>query len=158
MLLRIGLPHSTPASRRDLFADARLKIATSLSGRPRLGARGARGEWPAPHLNCGIAGTLIRGGGGAATPGALPTLLGLANMLAAPICEPSAAFGRLPPIAAPPPPRPPPPFANEAAGVAKTMNNAIATFTGVFDMGKLRSFKIAPRMRGADVGYAIPDT
>ena len=44
MLLRIGLPHSTPASRRDLFADARLKIATSLSGRPRLGARGARGE------------------------------------------------------------------------------------------------------------------
>src|SRR5258708_34622131 len=32
MLLRIGLPHSTPASRRDLFADARLKIATSLSG------------------------------------------------------------------------------------------------------------------------------
>src|SRR5712671_3614869 len=134
MLLRIGLPHSTPASRRDLFADARLKIATSPSGRPRLGARGARGEWPAPHLNCGIAGTLMRGGGGAATPGALPTLLGFANMLAAPICAPSAAFGRLPPIPAAPPP---PPRANEAAGVAKTMNNAIATFTEVFDMGKL---------------------
>jgi hypothetical protein len=99
-------------------------------------------------LNSGIVGALRRGGGGAATPGALPTLLGLANMLAAPICEPSAAFGRLPPIAAPPPPRPPPPLANEAAGVAKTMNNAIATFTEVFDMGKLRSFKIAPRMRG----------
>ena len=31
----------------------------------------------------------------------------------------------------------PPPRANEAAGVAKTMTNAIATFTGVFDMGKL---------------------
>jgi hypothetical protein len=78
----------------------------------------------------------MRGGGGAATPGALPTLLGLANMLAAPICEPSAAFGRLPPIAAPPPP---PPLANEAAGVAKTRDNAIATFTftEVFDMGKL---------------------
>src|SRR6266404_1849001 len=29
----------------------------------RLGARGARGEWPAPHLNCGIFGTLMRGGG-----------------------------------------------------------------------------------------------
>src|SRR5258706_5883250 len=148
MLLRIGLPHSTPASRhstpasrRDLFADARLKIATSLSGRPRLGARGARREWPAPHLNCGIAGTLMRGGGGAATPGAVPTLLRLGHMLAAPICEPSAAFGRLPPIAAPPPPRPPtpPPPANEAAGVAKTRDNAIATFTftEVFDMGKL---------------------
>ena len=74
----------------------------------------------------------MRGGGGAATVGALPTLLGLANILAAPICAPSAAFGRLPPIAAPPPP-----LTNEAAGVAKTMNNAIATFTEVFDMGKL---------------------
>jgi hypothetical protein len=42
--------------------------------------------------------------------------------------------GRLPPIPAAPPPR-----ANEAAGVAETMNNAIATFTftEVFDMGKL---------------------
>jgi hypothetical protein len=76
----------------------------------------------------------MRGGGGAATVGALPTLLGLANILAAPICAPSAAFGRLPPIPAAPPP---PPRANEAAGVAKTMNNAIATFTEVFDMGKL---------------------
>src|SRR5258706_15351462 len=97
------------------------------------------GRYPKFYLNCGIAGRLIRGGGGAATPGALPTLLGLANMLAAPICEPSAGFGRLPPIAAPPPPRPPPPLANEAAGVAKTRDNAIATFTftEVFDIGKL---------------------
>ena len=81
----------------------------------------------------------MRGGGGAATVGSAVLLLGLANILAVPICEPSAAFGRLPPIAAPPPPRPPPPLANEAAGVAKTMNNAIATFTftEVFDMGKL---------------------
>jgi len=78
----------------------------------------------------------MRGGGGAATVGALPTLLGLANMLAAPICAPSAAFGWLPPIPAAPPP---PPRANEAAGVAKTMNNAIATFTftEVFDMRRL---------------------
>jgi hypothetical protein len=76
----------------------------------------------------------MRGGGGAATVGCANLLLGLANILAAPICAPTAAFGRLPPIPAAPPPR-----ANEAAGVAKTMNNAIATFTftEVFDMGKL---------------------
>ena len=74
----------------------------------------------------------MRGGGGAATVGGASLLLGLANILAAPICAPSAAFGRLPPIAAPPPP-----LANEAAGVAKTRDNAIATFTEVFDMGKL---------------------
>jgi hypothetical protein len=75
----------------------------------------------------------MRGGVGAATVGSANLLLGLANILAAPICAPSA-FGRLPPIPAAPPPR-----ANEAAGVAKTMNNAIATFTftEVFDMGKL---------------------
>jgi hypothetical protein len=80
----------------------------------------------------------MRGGGGAATEGSAD-LLGLANILAAPICAPSAAFGRLPPIPTAPPPRPPPPRANEATGVAKTMNNAIATFTftEVFDMGKL---------------------
>jgi len=79
------------------------------------------------------------GGGGAATVGIANLLLGLANMVAEPICAPSAAFGRLPPIAAPPPPRPPPPLANEAAGVAKTRDNAIATFTftEVFDIGKL---------------------
>jgi hypothetical protein len=77
----------------------------------------------------------MRGGGGAATVGCANLLLGLANMVAEPICAPSAAFGRLPPIPAPPAP----PRANEAAGVAKTMNNAIATFTftEVFDMGKL---------------------
>jgi hypothetical protein len=99
----------------------------------------------------------MRGGGGAATVGGANLLLGLAIIVAAPICAPSAAFGRLPPIPAAPPPSPPPPRANEAAGVAKTMNNAIATFTftEVFDMGKapLRSENV----RGeADVGFAIP--
>jgi hypothetical protein len=76
------------------------------------------------------------GDGGAATVGSSVLLLGLANILAVPICAPSAAFGRLPPIPAAPLP---PPRANEAAGVAKIMNNAIATFTftEVFDMGKL---------------------
>src|SRR5260370_6940916 len=101
MLLRIGLPHSTPAPRRDLFADARLKIATSLSGCPRLGARGARGERPAPHLNCGIAGTLMRGGGGAATPGALPAPPALAHLLPPPLRPPPAPLLPLPPL--PPP-------------------------------------------------------
>jgi hypothetical protein len=81
----------------------------------------------------------MRGGGGAATVGGANLLLGLANIVAAPICAPSAAFGRLTPIPAAPPPSPPPPRANEAAGVAKTVNNAIATFTftEVCDMGKL---------------------
>jgi hypothetical protein len=75
----------------------------------------------------------MRGGGGAATVGSANLRLGLANIVAVPICAPSAAFGRLPPI----PASPPPTRANEAAGVAKTMNNAIATFTftEVFDMG-----------------------
>jgi hypothetical protein len=86
---------------------------------------------------CGTAGTLMCGNGGATTEGIANLLLGLANCSAAPICGPSAA--RLPPIPAAPPPRPPPPRANEAAGVAKTTNNAIATFTftEVFDMRRL---------------------
>jgi len=105
-----------------------------FSWRPVLNLRAAR----TPHLNCGIAGTLMRGGGGAATVGNAVLLLGLANILAVPICAPSAAFGRLPPIAAEPPPRPPPPpppLANEAVGEAKTTRNTKATFTDVFDMG-----------------------
>ena len=89
------------------------------------------------HLNCGIVGALMRGGAIGATLEAFPIPLGSTNISSAPIV---AAFGRPPPkcpIAAEPPPRPPPPppRANEAAGVAKTMNNAIATFTEVFDMG-----------------------
>src|SRR5258705_13245487 len=86
------------------------------------------------HLNCGIAGTLMRGGGGGATLAALPTPLGSTDIFSnAPRV---AAFGR----AAPAPPECPIPAAPpartiEAAGVAKTMNNAIATFTEVLDMG-----------------------
>jgi hypothetical protein len=95
-----------------------------FSWRPVLNLRAAL----TPHLNCGIAGTLMRGGGGAATVGSAVLLLGLANILAAPICAPSAAFGRLPPIPAAPPPR-----ANEAVG--KATKNTKATFTDIFDMG-----------------------
>ena len=80
----------------------------------------------------------MRGGGIGATLDAFPIPLGSTDILSN---APSvAAFARTPPkcpVAAEPAPRPPPPRANEAAGMAKTMNNAIATFTEVFDMGKL---------------------
>ena len=92
------------------------------------------------------------GGGGAATVGSAVLLLGLANILAVPICEPRAAFGRLPPIPAAPPPRPPPPLANEAVGEAKTTRNTKATFTDVFDMGSSTICSLNAPSRGADVG------
>jgi hypothetical protein len=93
-----------------------------------------RDDFSLHHLNCGITGTLMRGGGGAATLPALPTPLGSTDIFSnAPRV---AAFGRAPPTPPECPiPAGPPPRANEAAGVAKIMNNAIATFTEVFDMG-----------------------
>jgi len=81
----------------------------------------------------------MRGGGGAATLAALPTPLGSTDILLNALLS-APAFGRPPPrfpVAGEPPPGAPPPRANEAAGMAKTMNNAIATFTELFDMGKL---------------------
>ena len=81
----------------------------------------------------------MRGGGGAATLAALPIPLESTGALLNALLR-APAFGRPPPrfpVAAEPPPRAPPPRANEAAGMAKTMNNAIATFTEVLDMGKL---------------------
>src|SRR5947208_5568356 len=104
---------------------------------------------PQPHLNCGIVGTLMRGGGGAATLAALPTPLGSTDILLKALLS-APAFGRpLPrfPVAAEPPPGAPPPRANEAAGVAKTRNNAIAIFTEIFDTGKLRSFRSPPNVK-----------
>jgi hypothetical protein len=80
---------------------------------------------------------------------ALPTPLGSTDILLKALLS-APAFGRPPPrfpVAAAPPPRAPPLRANEAAGMARTMNNAIAIFTEVFDMGKLRSFRSPPRMR-----------
>jgi hypothetical protein len=96
-----------------------------------------RGDFSLHHLNCGIAGTVMRGGGGAATLAALPTPLGSTGIFSN---VPSvAAFGRAAPAAPAPPecpiPAAPPSRAIEAAGAAKTMNNAIATFTEVLDMG-----------------------
>ena len=68
-----------------------------------------------------------------------PTPLGSTNTLvavpiAAPVARPAsegAVAGPEGPAAA----EPPPPRANEAAGVARTRNNAIANFAVVFDMG-----------------------
>jgi hypothetical protein len=75
----------------------------------------------------------MRGGGIGATLEAFPIPLGSTNISSAPIV---AALSRLAPecpVAAEP--GWPPPLANEAAGGVKTMNNAIATFTEVLDMG-----------------------
>ena len=87
------------------------------------------------------------GGGGAVTLAAIPTPLGstvelfippaFAGPRAIPLIGtfPIAAepAGRANPPIAPKPACPP--RANEAAGGVKTMNNAIATFTEVLDMG-----------------------
>ena len=81
------------------------------------------------HLNCGIVGPLMRGGGIGATFLAFPIPLGSTNVLFN--APNAAAFGRPPPkcpAAAEP--------ANEAAGEAKTTKNAKATFTEVLDMGE----------------------
>jgi hypothetical protein len=91
----------------------------------------------------------MRGGGGAATLAALPTPLGSTDILLKALLS-APAFGRPPPgfpVAAEPPPGAPPPRASEAAGVAKTRNNAIANFVVVFDMGKLRSLDRPPNVK-----------
>ena len=75
----------------------------------------------------------MRGGGIGATREAFPMPLGSTDILSNALI--AAAFGRLAPNcpgAAAPAPR-----ANEAAGVVSSRNSANATFTGVFDMGKL---------------------
>jgi hypothetical protein len=98
----------------------------------------------ADHLNCGIVGTLMRGGGNGATLEAFPTPLGSTTALFIP---PAFAGPRgIPligtfPIAAEPAgranPAEPPCRANEVAGQAKTTKNAKAIFTEVFDMRKV---------------------
>ena len=98
-----------------------------------------------------MAGTLIFGGGGAATLEAFPIPLGSTNTLVAvPIAAPVARPPPVPAAAEPECPAaagPPPPRANEAADVARTRNNAIANFVVVFDMGKLRSLDRPPNVK-----------
>jgi hypothetical protein len=90
------------------------------------------------HLNCGTVGTLMRGGGIEAILGRF--WLGFSPESNAPNAEPFSRPAAKCPVATDPPARPPPPpRANEAAGTARTMNNAMATFTEVFDMGILHS-------------------
>ena len=103
------------------------------------------------HLNCGIVGAAMFGCGSGAILEALPTPLGstaelfippaFAGPRAIPLIgtfpiAPEPAGRGNPPIAPKPACPPPcPPRANEAAGGVKIMNNAIATFTEVLDMG-----------------------
>jgi hypothetical protein len=88
------------------------------------------------HLNCGTVGTLMRDGAIGATLEAFPIPLGSTDIFSnAPRV---AAFGRAPPTPPECPiPAEPPPRANDAVGKAKTMKKTKATFTEVFDMGKL---------------------
>jgi hypothetical protein len=81
------------------------------------------------HLNCGIVGTLMSGGGIGAIFLAFPIPLGSTNVLFN--VPNAAAFGRPSPkcpVAAEP--------ANEAAGEAKITKNAKATFNEVLDTGE----------------------
>jgi hypothetical protein len=94
------------------------------------------------HLNCGIVGTFMRGGGIGATFLAFPIPLGSTNILFN--APNAAAFGRPPPKC--PVAAEPAPCANEAAGEAKTTKNAKATFTEVLDMGKLHYDSLERRM------------
>ena len=55
-------------------------------------------------------------------------------------------------------PAEPPCCANEAAGAAKTKDNAKAIFAVVFGMGKLHYDSLESRMREADVGSRSADT
>lgn len=108
-------------------------------------------EHSSHQLNCGIAGAAMCGPGSGAILEALPTPLGstatlfnppaFAGPRAIPLIgtfpiAPEPAGRANPPIAPRPACPPPcPPRANEAAVGVRIMNNAIATFTEVLDMG-----------------------
>jgi hypothetical protein len=95
---------------------------------PHARNAGNRVRTEAVHLNCGTVGTPMCGGGSGATLLAFPIPLGSVTVLIeVPIAAPRAALGR---------PNPPP-RANEAVVEAKTMKITEASFTAVFDIGKL---------------------
>jgi hypothetical protein len=79
------------------------------------------------YLNCGIGGTLMRGGGMAVTLLAFPIPLGSVSTLFAALM--AAALAPICPVGAEPPPR-----ANAAPGTARIMNSAAAIFIELFDM------------------------
>jgi hypothetical protein len=89
-----GGPHqeamAIPLSGETLTAEARLSHMP-----PLYRAIAIRDNFSLHHLNCGIAGTVMRGGGGAATLAALPTPLGSTDIF--PNAPRVAAFGRAPP-------------------------------------------------------------
>jgi hypothetical protein len=78
-------------------------------------------------LNCGIGGTLMRGGGMGTTLLAFPIPLGSVSTLVAAVM--AAALALICPVGAEPPPR-----ANAAPGTARIMNSAAAIFIELFDM------------------------
>jgi hypothetical protein len=86
-------------------------------------------------LNCGIAGTVMWGGGSGAILAALPIPLGSAVTLFSP--PTLAGPGGIPLIAGLPAPAPPAIRANEAAGADRKMKNARAILAVVLDMRKL---------------------
>jgi hypothetical protein len=94
---------------------------------------------PSPHLNCGIAGTEMRGGGGGAILEALPMPLGSTVALFIP--PTFAGPGGIPLMGTFPIPASPAILANEAAGARKT-SNARAIFTEVLDMTSLYDWSV----------------
>jgi hypothetical protein len=114
-LLQSGLPHTLP--------DGTALAADFIQERP-------------DHLNLGIAGTLMRGGGSGATAGALFLPL-WSSICAEPIKAPLAANPAEPAVK-------PPARANAAAGTAKARKTK-AIFVVVFDIRNLHL--ISPERR-----------
>src|SRR5882724_9376936 len=98
--------------------------------------KAARNSKFCSHLNCGITGTVMCGGGNGAILEALPIPLGSASALFSP--PTFAGPGGMPLIGRFPAPASPAIRANEAAGAERKMKNARAIFTEALDMKKLR--------------------
>jgi hypothetical protein len=105
--------------------------------KPSMQALKSEAASSALYLNCGIVGTVMRGGGSGAILDAFPIPLGSTITLFMPPAF--AGPGAIPLIGTFPDPAPPALRANEAAGAARITKNAKATFTGMFDMAKLHS-------------------
>ena len=90
-----------------------------------------RREFPSRHSKCGIAGTVMRGGGSGAILEALPMPLGSAITLLSP--PGFAGPGGIPLIGEFPAPASPAIIPNEAVGAARKTKNARASFAEVLD-------------------------